>query len=82
MVGFVIWLAFTNSRRRPVTGMEGMIGEIGIATTDLAPHGQVTLHGEIWDAVSREPIKRGEEAVVRSVQGLTLTVAPPQKSSP
>ncbi|HXX74006.1 MAG TPA: nodulation protein NfeD, partial [Nitrospiraceae bacterium] len=61
MVGFVFWLALTNSRRRPVTGMEGMIGAIGIATTDLTPHGQVTLHGEIWDAVSREPIKRGEE---------------------
>ena len=82
MVGFVVWLAVTNSRRRPVTGMEGMIGAIGIATTDLTPHGQVTLHGEIWDAVSREPIKRGQEAEVRSVQGLTLTVAPPQRSSP
>jgi membrane-bound serine protease (ClpP class) len=81
MVGFVIWLAFTNSRRRPVTGMEGMIGEIGIATSDLTPHGQVTLHGEIWDAISREPIKRGEAAEVTSIQGLTLTVAPPQKPS-
>ena len=81
MVAFAIWLAVTNSRRRPVTGMEGMIGEIGIATTDLTPHGQVTLHGELWEAVSREPIKRGEEAEVTSVQGLTLTVAPPHKLS-
>jgi membrane-bound serine protease (ClpP class) len=81
MVGLVIWLALTNSRRRPVTGVEGMIGTIGIAATDLTPHGQVTLHGELWDAISRVPIKRGEEAEVTSVQGLTLTVAPPHKSS-
>ena len=81
MVAFAIWLAVTNSRQRPVTGVEGMIGEIGIATTDLTPHGQVTVHGELWEAVSREPIKRGEEAEVTSVQGLTLTVAPPHKPS-
>jgi membrane-bound serine protease (ClpP class) len=70
------WLALKARRRAPVTGKESMIGEIAIARTDVAPHGQVFLHGELWEAVSEQSIRRGEEAKVTSVEGLTLKVAP------
>ncbi|TLY30139.1 MAG: hypothetical protein E6K62_09000, partial [Nitrospirae bacterium] len=33
----------------------------------------------IWDAVSEEPIREGEEAEVKAVAGLTLTVRPHRK---
>ncbi len=80
LVGIVAWMAVKNGRRRPVTGAEAMIGSVGIAKTDLTPHGQIALHGEIWDAVSQGPIQQGEAAEVTSVQGLTLTVTPVHKS--
>lgn len=70
------WRAITVGRQQPVTGKEGMIGLIGVAKTDLTPRGQIWLHGELWEAVSREPIHQGEEAEIISVQGLTLTVSP------
>ncbi len=73
------WLALKARRRTPVTGKESMIGEIAMAKTDVAPHGQVFLHGELWEAVSEQPIRRGEEAEVTSVEGLTLKVAPHRK---
>ena len=73
------WLAMKARRRMPVTGKESMIGEIAMARTDVAPHGQVFLHGELWEAISEQPIRRGEEAEVTSVEGLTLKVAPPRK---
>jgi membrane-bound serine protease (ClpP class) len=73
------WLALKARRRAPVTGKESMIGEIATAKTDVAPHGQVFLHGELWEAVSEQPIKRGDEAEVRSVEGLTLKVVPRHK---
>jgi membrane-bound serine protease (ClpP class) len=73
------WLAMKARRRGPVTGRESMIGEIATARTDVAPHGQVFLHGELWDAVSEQPIKRGDEAEVRSIEGLTLKVVPRHK---
>jgi len=66
-------------QRVPVTGKESMVGEIALARTDVAPHGQVFLHGELWEAVSEQPIKRGDEAEVRSVEGLTLKVVPRHK---
>jgi membrane-bound ClpP family serine protease len=39
----------------------------------------VLLQGEIWDAVSEEPIHEGEESEVKAVAGLTLTVRPHRK---
>lgn len=76
LVGTSIWMATTGGRREPVTGIEGMIGSIGIAKTDLNPRGQIALHGEIWEAISQTPIRQGEAAEVLSVEGLTVTVVP------
>lgn len=79
LVGTVIWMAAKGGRREPVTGVEGMIGSIGIAKTDLNPRGQIALHGEIWEAISQTPIREGEAAEVTSVEGLTVNVAPAHK---
>jgi membrane-bound serine protease (ClpP class) len=73
------WMAAKTMRRAPVTGAEGLVGEIALAKTDVAPRGQVFLHGELWEAISEAPIRQGEEAEVKSVKGLTLTVAPRHK---
>jgi membrane-bound serine protease (ClpP class) len=45
----------------------------------LNPRGQITIHGEIWDAISQRPIRQGETAEVVSVEGLTVTVTPPHQ---
>ncbi|UVT15488.1 MAG: nodulation protein NfeD [Nitrospira sp.] len=76
LIGVIAWTAVKGGRRRPVTGAEGMIGSIGIARTDLNPRGQITLQGEIWEAISQTPIRQGEAAEVMSVEGLTVKVAP------
>jgi len=75
----ITWLAVKSQMRRPVTGTESMVGAIAVAKTDLAPRGKVFLQGEIWDAVSEEPVREGEEAEVKAVAGLTLTVRPRRK---
>jgi membrane-bound serine protease (ClpP class) len=36
--------------------------------------GKVFLHGELWNAISDEEIKAGEEVVVTGVEGLILNV--------
>jgi len=75
----VVWMAVKAQLRRPVTGSEGMVGSVAVAKTDLAPRGKVFLQGEIWDAVSEEPLREGEEAEVKAIAGLTLTVRPHRK---
>jgi membrane-bound serine protease (ClpP class) len=73
------WIAVKTQRRHSVTGAEGMVGTIALAKTDVAPRGRVFVHGEIWDAVSDEPIREGEEARIKAVSGLTLKVVPHRK---
>lgn len=71
-------LALQAQRQRPVTGAEGLLGERGQALTDIGTDdaGQVSVHGEIWRAVSRQPIVAGTRVRVVALEGLTLTVAP------
>jgi membrane-bound serine protease (ClpP class) len=59
------------------TGREGLIGETGIAMTDLAPSGKVFVHGELWDAVGDETIASGERVRVTAVDGMMLKVKLP-----
>lgn len=66
--------AIKARKKRPMGGKEGLIGEKGIAVTQLMPNGNVLVHGELWSAVSEEPIKEGEEVVITEVNGLKLKV--------
>lgn len=70
----VVGAAIRAHRRQPVTGHEGLIGQIGTAKTALKPDGQIFVRGEIWKARSDEPVKPGGQVEVTGVSGLTLTV--------
>ncbi len=76
ITAFLMNIAVRARRNKIVTGEQGLIGEIGIAQTALAPAGKVFVHGELWDAVSTVPVPAGEQIVVRQVDGLTLRVDP------
>ena len=71
---FVVGMGLRAQRPKPLTGIEGLIGAQAIAQTDLAPEGRVLVHGELWDAISDEEIKKGESAEVKEVRGLKLIV--------
>ena len=48
-------------RRRPVTGQEELVGQVGVVRKALDPAGLVFIHGELWQARSDdEPIGVGE----------------------
>jgi membrane-bound serine protease (ClpP class) len=76
ITAFLMSIAVRARRNKVVTGEQGLIGEIGIAQTMLAPAGKVFVHGELWDAVSIVPILAGDRIVIRQVDGLTLRVDP------
>jgi membrane-bound serine protease (ClpP class) len=61
-------------RRRPSTGLQGLVGEEGESLEDLGPSGRVFVRGEIWEAESPGGIKKGEHIKVTSVKGLKITV--------
>jgi membrane-bound serine protease (ClpP class) len=73
---FLMSIALKARRNKIVTGVQGLVGEVGVAQTALSPRGKVFVHGEIWDAVSAVTVSAGESVVVRSVDGLQLAVEP------
>ena len=82
ITAFLMSIAVRARRNKIVTGKQGLIGEIGVAQTMLAPSGKVFVHGELWDAVSTIPVPAGEQIVVRQVDGLTLRVDPVAAAKP
>jgi membrane-bound serine protease (ClpP class) len=72
----IVSMGMRALRRRPVTGREEMIGLVGIAKTAVAPQGQLAVHGELWEAVSEQPLGPGDQAEVTGIDGLRLLVKP------
>jgi len=64
---FLITLAIRAHVNRVQTGKEGLIGEVGVAKTDLDPEGRVFVHGELWWAESEEIIPLGSKVKVTAV---------------
>jgi membrane-bound serine protease (ClpP class) len=73
------WLALKARRNKRLTGPQALLGSEAIALTPLAPTGQVEVRGEIWKATltaGAEPVTAGTHVIVRTIDGLTLTVEP------
>lgn len=71
---FAVGLTVKAHRQQVTTGREGMIGEVGIALTNLNPSGRVRVHGEIWQARSDTPIEKDQPVKVLAVNGLQVKV--------
>jgi membrane-bound serine protease (ClpP class) len=71
-------------RRRPVTGQENLVGQVGVVRRALDPAGLVFVHGELWQARSdAEPIRVGTEVIVESVDDdLVVHVRPAEAPIP
>ncbi len=69
-------LAIRAYQRKPQTGDQGILGEVGRVRQPIRPEvpGKVFVHGEIWNARSLEILERGEIVEVVGIDHLLLTV--------
>lgn len=77
---FFLWPAYDNQSADVYT----LIGKQAVATTDLAPSGQVRLNGQTWKARADPaygPIPAGGKVEVADRHGLLLIVRPAHKES-
>jgi membrane-bound serine protease (ClpP class) len=79
---FLMGIALKARRNKITTGPQGLIGEIAVTRTPLAPEGKVFVHGELWNAISSVPVQMGEQVRVRAVADLKLQVEPVSAASP
>lgn len=75
LFGILAWLVIRTYRRKAMTGVSGMIGEIGEVFIDIVNGtGTVKILGEIWKANSSENITKGAKVKVLEVKDLTIIV--------
>jgi membrane-bound serine protease (ClpP class) len=70
------WLVVRAHRRRPASGAEGMLGEIGqVRRVDAGGRrAKVFVHGEYWEADADEAVAVGDAVEVTAVKGLRVRV--------
>ncbi len=74
---FAVGLSLRAQRRKPTTGIEGMIGEVGQVIEELNPEGRIKIRGEIWSARSTSStLAVGSSVKVVAVKQMTLMVFP------
>lgn len=78
----VIWLAARARRRPVVTGVEELVGHEAVAVEDFERQGQVRIRGEVWQAESNAPVRRGQRLRVHALDGLVLRVSPKEGGEP
>ncbi|HTU44436.1 MAG TPA: NfeD family protein [Bryobacteraceae bacterium] len=71
---FLGTLAMRARKLKPATGMDSLVGEVGVSRTAVDPEGTVFVHGEYWKARSGESISAGERVRVDKVEDLVLIV--------
>ena len=69
-----IYLAKRAQQLATSTGIEGLLGEVGIVKETLSLEGRVLIHGEMWKAESDTVISVGEKVSVEAVKGLKIKV--------
>lgn len=72
---FVVGAGLKAQRAKPVTGVEGLMGEIGESLVTLDHAGTVRVHGEVWNAESISgTISAGKKVRVTGIKDLKLYV--------
>jgi membrane-bound serine protease (ClpP class) len=79
---FLVRIALIARHNKVAVGPEALVGAVGIAQQELAPRGQILVHGELWVAESDAPVAAGEDVRVRAVDGLKLLVERVQRRVP
>jgi membrane-bound serine protease (ClpP class) len=71
-------------RRRPVTGQEELVGQVGVVRRALDPSGLVFIHGELWQARAEGgPVEVGALVQVNRIDdGLVLEVSRAEAVAP
>jgi membrane-bound serine protease (ClpP class) len=69
----VVSLVVRAHTRLPLTGAEGLIGEVGVVKASDGRIGKVMVHGELWQAKFDQPVTVGDAVKVLTVDRLIVT---------
>lgn len=73
---YLLKVVITERRQKPKVGMEEMSGAVATVIKKSEGGYKVSIHSEIWNAISKEEVEVGEEVVVEAIEGLVLHIKP------
>ena len=75
-------LVLRSRKWKSSTGREEMIGAQGIVIAPMVngTEGMIRIHGELWRAISTQPVPEGKPVRVVRIEGLKLYVEPVEAS--
>jgi membrane-bound serine protease (ClpP class) len=75
---FLMRLVLRSRSWKNQTGREEMIHSQGVVVTPLVDGGEgmIRIHGELWRAISSQPVSEGKPVRVTKIEGLKLFVEP------
>jgi membrane-bound serine protease (ClpP class) len=76
ITSFLLSIAVRARRNKVETGIEGMMGETGVAVGTLDPSGTVLVRGEYWSALASARVAASAPVRITGIDGLTLRVEP------
>jgi membrane-bound serine protease (ClpP class) len=78
---FVISAAIKARNRPVVSGREELVSGHGVVLDDFTGKGRIRIHGEVWQAESPVPVRRGDKVRVVALEGLVLQIQPESKET-
>jgi len=72
----IYWKIILAQRRRPIIGKRAMTGDQAVVIRVDGDNVEVEYEGEIWRAVSSQPLQAGQKVMIEGVEGLILRVKP------
>lgn len=70
----LFWL-LKDRKKMSVCGATGMVGKVGEVKDWQGTEGKVFVNGELWRAVSDDPLLSKDKVIIKKLKGLTLKVA-------
>jgi membrane protein implicated in regulation of membrane protease activity len=77
----IYWKVKGAQSKAPVIGKRAMIGDQAVVVRVDGDDVEVEYEGEIWRAISPDPLQQGQRVIVKGVEGLVLKVSPKDPES-
>ena len=59
-----------------ITGLNTLMGKQGYSLNAFKKEGQIKVNGEIWSALSTEPIKKNQAVIITDINNKQLYIKP------
>ena len=77
----MVGMLMRSRRATLVSGESAMLSEMAEVMEDFSEKGLVRVHGELWQAVTKRPVRKGQLLPIKAINGLELLLSDNDKTA-